>query len=103
MPGTPGRATLARQQATEAALSIDTPHDLHSEFTQDGDILHILKLENAHFRIVADRYHDINKTIHRIEAGAEAASDERLEALKKQRLSILDDVAGMIAAQKQKA
>ncbi|MEH6791841.1 YdcH family protein [Parasphingorhabdus sp.] len=75
-------------------------HDLHAEFPNDGDILHDLKMSDGHFRTVADRYHDINKEIHRIEAEVEAASDERSEELKKQRLLILDEVAAMIAQAK---
>ncbi len=75
-------------------------HDLHAEFPHDGTILHDLKMSDQHFRTVADRYHDINKEIHRIEAEVEAASDERSEELKKQRLLILDEVAAMISKAK---
>ncbi|WP_373492085.1 YdcH family protein [Parasphingorhabdus sp.] len=72
-------------------------HDLHAEFPNDGNILHDLKMSDAHFLTVSDRYHDINKEIHRIAAEVEAASDERSEELKKQRLLILDEVAAMIS------
>lgn len=75
-------------------------HDLHSEFPGDVDILHDLKVSDQHFRTVSDRYHEINKEIHRIESELEAASDERTEELKKQRLLILDEVAAMIAKTK---
>lgn len=75
-------------------------HDLHAEFPDDGDTLHELKLSDRHFRTVSDRYHDINKEIHRIESEVEAASDERTEELKKQRLHLLDEVAAMIAKAK---
>ncbi|WP_417621815.1 YdcH family protein [Parasphingorhabdus sp.] len=72
-------------------------HDLHAEFPDDVEKLHQLKISNQHFRTVADRYHDINKEIHRIESEVEPASDERTETLKKQRLLLLDEVAAMIA------
>jgi uncharacterized protein YdcH (DUF465 family) len=75
-------------------------HDLHAEFPDDGEILHELKVSNRHFRTVSDRYHDVNKEIHRIESEVEAASDERSEGLKKQRLHILDEVAAMISKAK---
>lgn len=77
-----------------------THHDLHSEFPEDSALLHHLKLRNPHFHKIADRYHDVNRAVHRIEVGAEAASDTRLEDLKKQRLALLDEVANMITAQK---
>jgi uncharacterized protein YdcH (DUF465 family) len=75
-------------------------HDLHAEFPNDGEILHELKVSDRHFRTVSDRYHDVNKEIHRIESEVEAASDERAEELKKQRLLILDEVAAMISKAK---
>jgi uncharacterized protein YdcH (DUF465 family) len=75
-------------------------HDLHAEFPNDVDILHELKVSVRHFRKVSDLYHNVNKEIHRIESEVEAASDERSEALKKQRLLILDEVAAMISKAK---
>jgi len=73
-----------------------TPHELHDEFPEAGDILHELKIENAHFHTLSERYHTINREIHRIESGVEATSDERAEGLKKQRLSLLDEIGHMI-------
>ncbi len=73
-----------------------TPHELHDEFPEAADILHKLKVENAHFHTLSERYHTINREIHRIESGVEASSDERAEDLKKQRLSLLDEIGHMI-------
>lgn len=72
-------------------------HELHAEFPQYSDLLHHLKMTDAHFQRIAERYHDVNREIHRIEAEIEAASDARLEDLKKQRLTMLDEVAVMIS------
>jgi uncharacterized protein YdcH (DUF465 family) len=73
-----------------------TPHDLHAEFPDAADALHALKVGNEHFGKLAAQYHDVNREIHRIDSGIEPASDERTEALKKERLSILDQVAVMV-------
>ena len=73
-----------------------TQHDLHSEFPADTETLHQLKVGNRHFQTLSERYHEINRDIHRIESGVEAASDMRLEELKKERLSLLDGISGMI-------
>ncbi|MEI9852940.1 MAG: DUF465 domain-containing protein [Sphingomonas sp.] len=77
---------------------LETRHDLHSHFPEDGEILSRLKVENAQFRTLAEHYDGLDKEIHRIEVESEAASDERLEELKKHRLELLDEVAALVAA-----
>jgi uncharacterized protein YdcH (DUF465 family) len=74
------------------------PHELHEEFPESADVLHLLKTENAHFAKLADEYHLVNREIHRIEADVEAASDARAEDLKKRRLTLKDEIAGILQA-----
>ncbi|QCI79464.1 DUF465 domain-containing protein [Hankyongella ginsenosidimutans] len=76
----------------------ETGHDLHSLFPDDAATLHLLKIGNAHFRALAEQHHALEKDIHQIEAGLEPASDDRLEALKKERLSVLDAIATLVEA-----
>ena len=71
------------------------PHELHDEFPAAA--LHRLKLNNPHFKALAERHHGINHEIYRIEARLDAGSDEHVETLKKERLALLDQVATMIA------
>ena len=73
-----------------------TPHELRDAFPDAAEVLHELKVGNAHFASLADRYHDINREIHRIESEVEAASDDRTEMLKKQRLALLDEIAAIV-------
>lgn len=75
-------------------------HELHDEFPENAEILHKLKVSNPHFAKLAEQHHDLNREIHRIDSGIEAASDARAEDLKKERLSILDQVSAMISAEK---
>jgi uncharacterized protein YdcH (DUF465 family) len=77
-------------------LMSHTPHDLHAEFPDSAEALHVLKTGNAHFAKIAAHYQEVNGEIHRIESGLEPASDDRTENLKKERLAILDQVAVMI-------
>jgi uncharacterized protein len=74
-----------------------TAHELADEFPADAALIHQLKGSDAHFAKAADAHHAVNRTIHRIEAGAEAASDARLEALKKERLALLDQIAAELS------
>ncbi len=84
-------------------MTIDIRQTLHTLFPDAGDALHALKLDNAHFRQIAERFDVVSKEIYRIETDIEPASDERLEALKKERLAMLDEIAPMIAEQSQSA
>lgn len=74
--------------------------DLHNAFPDDADVLRRLKAENAHFQTLAARFEAFDGEARRIVAGLEAASDERLEDLKKHRLALLDEIAPIIAAAK---
>jgi len=71
-------------------------HELAQEFPAHVELIHKLRLADRHFDRLCDRYHSVNRDIHRIEAGVEAATDERLETLKKQRLLMADEVATVL-------
>ncbi len=74
----------------------DTPHDLGEEFPNDHDILRHLKMNNAHYVTLAERYHDVNDEIHRIEVEIETPSDEYTEQLKRKRLALIDEISVMV-------
>ena len=73
-------------------------HDLHSLFPDAAEALHRLKTDDPHFQSLSAEYHDLTREIVRIEEGVEAGADARLEDMKKQRLGLLDQISGMIAA-----
>lgn len=77
-------------------MSQHTPNELTEIFKRDRDLLTRLKAEDAHYARLADQYHEVNREVHRIESEAEAASDERTEMLKKQRLALLDELTTII-------
>lgn len=65
-------------------------HDLHHEFPEYGDAIHALKVSDTHFATLFEQYHEIDREVHRIEAGAENTSDAYLEQRKKERLHLKD-------------
>lgn len=75
-------------------------HDLLHDLPEHRDRIHALKLGNAHFAKLFAAYHDTDHAVHRIETGAEAASDERLEGLKRERLHLKDALYAMILDEK---
>lgn len=74
------------------------PHELADEFPEYRDALHRLKTSNAHFAKLADRYHEVNREIHRHEAAGGDIADEALEDMKKERLRLMDELFGMLKA-----
>lgn len=72
------------------------PHELHEEFPDHAQQIHDLKMSNAHFHKLADKYHEVNRAIHRMETEVEPVSDFTLEDLKKQRLALKDEIFSMM-------
>ncbi len=77
-------------------MSQHTPNELTTVFKRDRELITRLKQEDGHFARLADEYHEVNRQVHRIEAETEAASDERTETLKKQRLGLLDEITAIV-------
>jgi uncharacterized protein len=72
-------------------------HELHEQFPDKAEAIKTLKSDNAHFAKLADLYHEINRAIHRMETDVEPVADETLEQLKKQRLSLMDEITQFLA------
>jgi uncharacterized protein len=71
-------------------------HSLINEFPEMRERIHTLKTSDAHFSRLFAEYDSVEHAVHRIESGAEAASDERLESLKKKRLGLKDELYGLL-------
>ena len=71
-------------------------HDLIHELPEYREKIHQLKMTNSHFAKLFDEYHEVNRQVHRIEAGVENTADEFLEGLKKQRLKLKDDLFALL-------
>lgn len=71
-------------------------HSLAKDFPEMRERIHQLKIGDNHFAKLFAEYDYIEHEIHRIESGAEASADERLEGLKKQRLALKDELFGML-------
>ena len=72
------------------------PHELHEEFPSKTDAISKLKQSDAHFAKLADRYHEVNRAIHRVESQVEPTGDHILETMKKQRLALKDEIAAIL-------
>ena len=71
-------------------------HDLNHEFPEYREQIHALKMSSGHFARLFDEYHDVNRSVVRVEVQAEIATDFELEDLKKRRLKLKDELHGML-------
>ncbi len=71
-------------------------HDLLHEFPAMKEKIHELKITNTHFKKLFDEYDESNHAIHRIESGAEVATDEFLTELRRKRLGLKDQLYSFI-------
>ena len=72
-------------------------HKLPEEFPEDGQKLRALMADEAFAKLAAE-YEKVNAEIIAIEHEEEHSSDEYLEDLKKQRLTLKDQVAVALSA-----
>jgi uncharacterized protein len=71
-------------------------HSLVHEFPEMREKIHQLKTSDTHFARLFAQYDTVERDVQRIESGAEAASDERLETLKKERLKLKDALFSLL-------
>lgn len=75
-----------------------TPHELAEEFPQSIELMHRLKLEDAHFARLSEQYHEVNRAIHRAETLVEPVSDMHETELRRKRMGLKDEIARMLNA-----
>lgn len=71
-------------------------HVLTQEFPEYKEQIHNLKMNNAHFKKLAERWEEIDKQIARAEARIELMSESEEEQLRKTRLGLKDEIYKML-------
>lgn len=70
-----------------------TPHELAAEFPEHKDKIHELKTTDAHFAKLFDKYHEVNRAVHRMEERIEPVSQEVEEKARQERMLLKDQLA----------
>lgn len=71
-------------------------HDLLRELPDHRETIHALKIGNAHFARLFEKYHELDRAVRNAEERVEATSEEHEEQLKRQRLALKDELHAMI-------
>jgi len=72
------------------------PHELRNEFPDQAALIERLTKTNYEFGRLVAAYDEINRHIFRVESEDAPTTDEELEKLKKRRLLLKDDIAGLL-------
>ena len=75
-----------------------TPHELAEEFPEHVETMHKLKTDDAHFASLSDKYHELNRAVHRAETDVEPTDDLHMAEMRKQRLALKDEIWGILSA-----
>lgn len=73
-------------------------HDLAHEFPEYLGKMSGLKVSDAHFSTLCERYDAHNHTITQYEQGKTAIADDALEVMKKERLELKDEIYQILKA-----
>ena len=69
-----------------------TPHELAEEFPDKVEAMHQLKTSDAHFAILFEEYHELNRAIHRAETNVEPMEDLAEGEMRKKRAALKDEI-----------
>lgn len=76
----------------------NTPHELTEDFPGQDTLIHDLKQTDMHFRGLTERYHEVNRGVHRAETNVEPMDQFAEEALRKERVQLKDQIAAVLSA-----
>lgn len=71
-------------------------HSLLSEFPDHQHTIRHLKMNDAHFVKLFDKYHEVESEVHQIENNNSPVEDDYIECLKKSRLQLKDELFTII-------
>ncbi|MEP9347515.1 YdcH family protein [Xanthobacter sp. KR7-225] len=73
-----------------------TPHELAADFPEYAEKISALKQSDAHFAKLYDAYHEVNRQVHRAETDVEPTGDEEMEALRRERIALKDEIYAIL-------
>ena len=74
-----------------------TPHELAEEFPEKVELMHDLKMKDAHFARLFDEYHEINRAVHRAETNVEPMDTLAETDLRKKRAALKDEIWAILS------
>lgn len=76
------------------------PHAIHEEFPNDAEIIHQLKVSDAHFAKLLDEYDQINDEVAAAETFVKPTAEDYETEIRRRRVLLKDQIAQAIASAK---
>lgn len=73
-------------------------HDLHHEFPELHDRIHELKMKDVHFRNLFEEYHELTRSIEKMEDEVTPVATRTEEEAKVRRVHLKDELYRMLTA-----
>lgn len=67
-------------------------HNLAKAFPEFEEKIHTLKVDDNHFKVLFEKYDELDHEIYRIETDTEPASDDTLDQLRVKRVRLKDEI-----------
>lgn len=74
----------------------NTPHELAADFPEYAEKIQALKASDAHFAKLYEAYHAVNGQVHRAETDVEPTGDEEMEAMRRERMKLKDELYALL-------
>ena len=74
-----------------------TPHELTEDFPEYAEKISQLKQSDTHFAKLYEAYHEVNRQVHRAETDVEPTGDDEMEAMRKERMRLKDELYAILA------
>ena len=74
-----------------------TPHELTEDFPEYAEKISQLKQSDTHCAKLYEAYHEVNRQVHRAETDVEPTGDDEMEAMRKERMRLKDELYAILA------
>lgn len=74
-----------------------TPHELAEEFPEHAARIQELRQNDNHFARLADKYHEVNRAVHRAETNVEPMEELAEVQMRKERAALKDEIYRYLA------
>ncbi|NHF72533.1 YdcH family protein [Paracoccus xiamenensis] len=76
------------------------PHAIHEEFPDDAEVIHKLKISDAHFARLLEEYDSLNDEVAAAETFVKPTAEDAETEMRRRRVLLKDQIARAIAAAK---